>query len=173
MARKYVSWQVLIIALIVVGALGYGTIKYTERPKFCASCHEIEPAYTSWSTSTHDGINCMECHADEGKIGLIKRKLAASKEIYKHLLGETENIEGDVPSERCIKCHEEIETVSESDQINIPHQKHIGANIECTACHAEVVHGSTGYRSPGMAVCSKCHDVYNPDKCIKCHQKVS
>ncbi|SJZ57929.1 NapC/NirT family cytochrome c [Selenihalanaerobacter shriftii] len=173
MAKDYLNWKVLIGALIVLGIVGFGTIKYTERPEFCTSCHEIQPAYNSWSTSTHDGVNCMECHADPGTLGLLKRKLFATKEIYKHITGQTENIEGEVPGERCLECHEEIGELKEIDQLNIPHQKHLDANVECAACHENVVHGSAGYRRPGMKVCSKCHDVYNPNKCTKCHQKVN
>ncbi|MGB2930697.1 MAG: NapC/NirT family cytochrome c [Desulfobacterales bacterium] len=42
-----------IIIAFPLFSLGYYTMVRTSTTQFCATCHEIEFAYTTWKTSTH------------------------------------------------------------------------------------------------------------------------
>lgn len=42
-----------IILAFPVFSLTYYTMVRTSTPGFCASCHEIQPAFNAWKTSTH------------------------------------------------------------------------------------------------------------------------
>lgn len=57
-----------IILAFPVFSLTYYTMVRTSTPGFCASCHEIQPAFNAWKTSTHVNnaqgfvADCMDCH---------------------------------------------------------------------------------------------------------------
>jgi hypothetical protein len=69
----------------------------------CARCHEIAFNYDEWRHSSHQGINCVECHANSLQTNL--RRVAA------HLKGEVppqvhlrgEDVFAMLP--KCRKCH--------------------------------------------------------------------
>jgi len=54
--------------IIIFSALGFmfllflGSVEFTSRSKFCASCHYMKPFYKSWETSSHSHIECNICH---------------------------------------------------------------------------------------------------------------
>src|SRR5690242_7727803 len=48
--------------LVLVAMAGW----YTSRPKFCRSCHIMEPYYDSWAVSKHKDVSCIECHFAPG-----------------------------------------------------------------------------------------------------------
>jgi len=169
--KDYLNWKVIVGVLVLLIVFSAGAIKYTERPEFCRSCHVMEDAYQSWKTTTHKDENCLECHADEGLIGLVKVKLAGTKQLYQVVTNNVpKKIEAHVPSERCIKCHEDVNKVSKVGSIKIPHQNHMEKGLECTTCHADVVHAeSLKSTKPDMNTCAKCHDVKDINKCAQCH----
>jgi len=51
------------------------SILYTERPEFCLSCHIMKPYYASWKKSTHNKVNCVECHYEPSLKAHIKGKI--------------------------------------------------------------------------------------------------
>ena len=64
----------LAIALLVavIGAAGAmaGMEWYTGQPKFCGSCHIMQPYYQSWSVDVHAtkaGAACIDCHYAPGE----------------------------------------------------------------------------------------------------------
>ena len=66
---KPILWIVVgIVLAFPLFSLTYYTMVRTSTPLFCASCHEIQPAYEAWKTSTHVNnpqgivVDCMDCH---------------------------------------------------------------------------------------------------------------
>ena len=70
--KGWIKASLLVIAGVILGvplmSMGYYTMVRTSTPQFCALCHEIQPAYNDWKTSSH-GFNeqgvvadCMDCH---------------------------------------------------------------------------------------------------------------
>src|SRR3989338_11030347 len=78
MKKKTFFILILLAVLFVAGSIA--AVIYTERPKFCASCHIMKPYYASWKESAHKEINCLMCHYEptfkahvQGKInGLVQ-----------------------------------------------------------------------------------------------------
>ena len=56
-----------LLALVLVGLILLGgAAKYSESPRFCNSCHIMEPYYKAWETSAHDFVPCVDCHYPPG-----------------------------------------------------------------------------------------------------------
>jgi nitrate/TMAO reductase-like tetraheme cytochrome c subunit len=47
--------------VLLMAIMGFAVIKITGQPKFCVTCHYMQPFYDAWETSTHKDIPCSEC----------------------------------------------------------------------------------------------------------------
>lgn len=58
---------------------------YTNSPEFCGTaCHTMPPEYTSYLTSPHARVDCVDCHIGEGFITTrITRKAGDAKHIIR------------------------------------------------------------------------------------------
>ena len=121
--------RLLPLLCIIVGAivaaplflLSNHIMLMTSTPRFCSSCHEIEPAYRSWKDSTHcrnkSGVValCKDCHLPplEDTISFYWAKTYhGTKDITLHLLGGKYDREAmkvlarqHIPNSRCLRCH--------------------------------------------------------------------
>ncbi len=181
------------IVLAAVVALGGGTfaaIKATEKPSFCASCHEMTPYYDAWKAGAHKGVDCVACHVDPGAAAEVTHKVSALKEVYDHFATQP-RFPGDavdVPNSRCLACHRSLPAKTKSGFEHAPHVK----NASCVSCHDTVGHRvspdtlrKAGLLAPGVISvatsssaeatgthvrvdCTRCHD---PAKtpCETCH----
>ena len=153
----------LIAATILVLALGgAAAIPLTNEPTFCASCHTIQPAYDSWTTSSHKDVTCVDCHVRPGIAGFIEDKvLAGLEDVAITFFGtptEPHNLKSHVHSSVCQGCHRAILRVTEVASRDLPlpvkdvgllmgHRTHMeafekrGKGEGCTTCHSRVVHG--------------------------------
>ena len=94
------------ILLVVLGiliafplfSLTYYTMVRTSTPGFCASCHEIQPAYNEWKMSTHVNnaqgfvADCMDCHlpAPQDTFDFFYAKTYHGiKDLMKHFIIDT------------------------------------------------------------------------------------
>jgi nitrate/TMAO reductase-like tetraheme cytochrome c subunit len=71
---------ILTLVLLTAGAYGW---EYTNSPEFCgSSCHTMPPEYTSYLTSPHARILCVDCHIGKGFIATqITRKAGDIRHI--------------------------------------------------------------------------------------------
>ena len=120
------------VAALVLG-LAAGTAAYTleQSPEFCASCHEIRPAYESWLRSgfAEHHPTCIECHSGPGVSGILTAQLQGSRELFAHFAGRfSEPIRAHVPDGWCLKCHV---------RPSLPPSHHAAAftRKECADCH--------------------------------------
>ena len=125
----------LALAAVVALVLGLaaGTAAYTleQSPEFCASCHEIKPAYETWLRSgfAEHHPTCIECHSAPGIAGIIGAQIQGSRELVAHFTGNFEQpIRAEVPDGWCIKCH---------SRPSLPPSHHTPAFLkkECADCH--------------------------------------
>lgn len=134
-----------------------GAMKYTSRSEFCLSCHEMKPVYTTWQSSNHQSVSCVQCHSDPGLGGLIQTKVQALAEVYRHITKtyrQPITIDSDTAAftNRCLRCHD---IKGKNDVHNLAH---FTANVNCAACHLGLVHNpDTNRKLPGSEVCKKCH----------------
>ena len=85
----YVILGVLTIMLLTAGVYGW---EYTNSPEFCGqACHTMPPEYTSYLTSPHARIDCVDCHIGKGFIATrITRKAGDLKHVTKTIFHDYE-----------------------------------------------------------------------------------
>jgi nitrate/TMAO reductase-like tetraheme cytochrome c subunit/mono/diheme cytochrome c family protein len=76
----YTVLGVLTLAVLVGSAYGWD---YTNSSKFCGStCHTMPPEYSTYETSPHARVRCVECHIGRGFIATqITRKAGDLKHV--------------------------------------------------------------------------------------------
>ncbi len=105
-------------------SMTYYTMVRTSTPQFCASCHEIQPAYNSWKTSSHVNnaqgfvADCMDCHlpAPHDTVNFFYNKtIHGIKDVALHFMGKEYNraeareaAYASFKNEQCQKCHRNI-----------------------------------------------------------------
>lgn len=156
---KYLKAAILVgVGLILafpLFSLSYYTMARTSTPEFCASCHEIEPAYNEWAMSSHvvntKGFvaDCMDCHlpAPQDTFDFFYTKTAHGiKDVVIHFFGGEydrqamkEQAWASINNDQCLKCHRNL--------LYLPHQR--GAML----AHRSVVYARPGYEKR----CTDCH----------------
>jgi cytochrome c nitrite reductase small subunit len=169
------------IALIVVGAVimllvvaSLVTAHFTSRSSFCDTCHEMEPYYASWQTSSHSATECIDCHIPPGFVAFVKTKFYAFRELWVHLTGDSNaplTVTREVPNDSCLRCHDAPASTTLSD-VTFSHETHQGQY--CITCHVRMVHSNVNppyYAAPGsMWSCLECHlETTLPSQCSTCH----
>lgn len=188
---------ILVLSFVGVAAAAVPVFQATEAPRFCTSCHEMQPYYDAWSVGAHKGISCVECHVDGGTLNHVKHKVTAAKELYDHFATDPLFPQGtaEVPNSRCLTCHSDI--MSKVGP-KFSHKQHAGAGA-CVTCHSDAGHRVSldalakadvlkpGLVASGTAIavaavartgaaavhkpvsCTKCHDLTKV-ACSGCHQ---
>lgn len=146
-----------VVALVVFLAAMYGTVVYTEQPRFCNVCHEMTPYYSAWQAGGHQDTSCITCHVAPGVVARFSHKFVALKEVWDHFTTDPRFPRGtaEVPDDRCISCHEDR---AAWDVNGFSHEKHADAGT-CQLCHAATGHkvtfaalDSAGILAPGTQV---------------------
>ena len=71
----------ILIFVILVGV----SAEYTSRPSFCPTCHYMETFHQSWKLSSHNKVDCVECHFEPGMSGTVKGKLNGLVQIVNYV----------------------------------------------------------------------------------------
>jgi nitrate/TMAO reductase-like tetraheme cytochrome c subunit len=123
------------IAIIVVAvALGIllGTLEGSSDPRFCGSCHEMEPYVRGWSESAHKTVTCIDCHFEPGIENYIKGKLGATKYLVKHFTQEEFDPQAVVPDSTCLHCHSGLRS---NKNLRMDHSMVTEMKAACSDCH--------------------------------------
>ncbi|SHL36652.1 cytochrome c-type protein NapC [Desulfatibacillum alkenivorans DSM 16219] len=162
---KKLTKPMLIIALgLVLGfplfSLTYYAMVRTSTPQFCASCHEIRPAYNDWKTSSHVNnaqgfvADCMDCHlpAPHDTWNFFYAKTAHGiKDVAAHVMGneydrqeQRENAYAAFKNSQCQKCHRNILYIPDKRGAMLAHRSVLyprpGYEKRCVDCHRNLVH---------------------------------
>jgi nitrate/TMAO reductase-like tetraheme cytochrome c subunit len=80
---RLLPYAVLGLLTMVVLVSGVYAWDYTNSPEFCGTaCHTMPPEYTSYLTSPHARIDCVECHIGRGFIATrVTRKAGDVRHI--------------------------------------------------------------------------------------------
>ena len=150
-------------ALVVGGAAG---LAWTETEQFCTSCHEMrDNVYAEYKDTIHNhnrsGVRaiCSDCHVPREPIDLIKRKFAATFELWGHLTGvinTKEKFEAHraelaqhvwkrmllTDSHECRNCHtmSAMDPEKQSERAQARHAKARAEGITCIECHYGIAH---------------------------------
>lgn len=152
--RKVVMYSSLVVVLLVI--LAYAGMHFTSQPNFCASCHQISPAVTSWAQGKHKDVTCLKCHADPGTIGYIKRKIGGLREVYLHVTNQVPNkITARLNPEACIACHTDSGYPKAKNLLltsgdlapKFQHAEILKNKTSCLTCHEYVGHSVDSIKS--------------------------
>ena len=111
--RIFLPWAAAVSAVFVVlFFVGSSAWEYTNSPQFCGTtCHTMPPEYTSYQTSPHANILCVECHIGRDfmgggfvlrKAGDLKHVLATVSQSYHFPLRASDMRPA---RETCERCH--------------------------------------------------------------------
>lgn len=175
------------VALFGVAILTAGTAVVTSRSSFCVTCHYMQPFYDSWKNSSHNKVECIECHFAPGLKGAIAGKLNGLVQLVKYtsLTYKKSRPWAEIPDESCLRagCHETRllkGRVNYKEGVVFDHTPHLGTlkrgkKLRCTSCHSQIVQGlhitvtatacylchfkeEEGGVPPKQAECTTCHD---------------
>jgi nitrate/TMAO reductase-like tetraheme cytochrome c subunit len=172
--RRWIALIVVASVIVLLVIAAFITAHYTSRSAFCDTCHEMEPYYASWQTSSHATAECIECHIPPGFVAYVQTKLFSFREIWVHITGADEAplaATRDIPNGSCFRCHD---TPADLLIARTPFAHNDHTAYFCISCHTRLVHRDVNppyYKSPGaMASCLECHDgKIAPSDCTTCH----
>ena len=161
--RALVYLGIGVIIGFPIFSITYYAMARTSTPHFCASCHEIQPAYDAWKTSTHANnaqgfvADCMDCHlpAPENTLDFFYAKTAHGvKDLVIHFVGGPYDREkarqaayASFKNEQCMKCHRNILYIPDRRGAMLAHKTVLypraGYEKKCVDCHENLVHNPT------------------------------
>ncbi len=158
-------------------------VMVSDHPKFCTTCHIMQPYYDSWKTSTHNEVNCLDCHFEPGIGGFIKGKYTALSQVAQYITGTYgTRFWAEIEDSSCLRegCHSErlLEgNVNYLGRVNFDHTTHLGElrrgkELKCTSCHSAIAMGD--HLTVTESVCFTCHFIKdesgeNISNCTMCH----
>lgn len=174
------AWKLVVIGFLVLGALSVsGVWVASDSNTSCILCHSQHGE--SWSSGTHQGIHCVDCHVDPGASGSVRAKIRGVHNLCVALIRGNEVERGHDPlpvsSENCMACHHGILRHNELGDLDLPdnslmmtglvmaHRVHVEDHaIDCVWCHRGVVHrnpedvGKYEFNMPLHNDCMACHN---------------
>jgi len=169
----------LAFGLVVVGMLL--AMQVSSTPKFCGSCHIMQPYYESWRHSKHNQIACVDCHISPGITAELRKKYEALSMVVKYFTGTySTNPWAEVDDAACLRCHERrlLDGKEVFHGVLFDHRPHLtesrrGLRLRCTSCHSQIVQGS--HISVTSSTCALCHFKgqkinQGSGRCLLCHQ---
>ncbi len=159
--------------LVIIAAVGlllplsfWGVVEFTSRPKFCNSCHYMEPFYESWAASAHGDVTCTKCHFEPGLTGKLKGKLNGLYQLTKYvsLAYKKSKPWAEISDKSCLRkeCHQAQKLVGpiQFKNVKFDHSHHLGElrrgkQLRCTSCHSQMVQGQ--HIKVTEATCFICH----------------
>lgn len=164
--KKYTYAAIFVVIGILIAfplfSMTYYTMVRTSTPHFCASCHEIQPAYNDWKVSTHTNnshgvvADCMDCHlpAPHNTFDFFFAKTwHGAKDVFVHFTEDQshynraasrEKAYRDIKNDQCQKCHRNILYMPEKRGAMLAHRAVLyplpGYEKKCTDCHRNLVH---------------------------------
>lgn len=171
--------------LFILFILGLAaSVVYTERPKFCISCHMMQPYYDSWKTSSHKEVNCIECHYEPNLKAHIRGKLDGLVQVIQYLTKRYSfKPTAEVSDATCLKrgCHDKAKLINSKiifkGKVNFNHSSHFtdskaGIKLKCTSCHMQLT--SDKHIAVEESTCFICHfknlaPEKSENECLKCH----
>ena len=132
MARfRIIALSIVLLVVVGIGFASYRSYQYVEHdPQFCASCHLMATAWTTWKQGPHNKLDCHVCHQQN-----IQDRVRI---VWSWAISDIKNVPPHTRLNRrvCEECHL-------NDKANWPqiskttgHELHVKrANLECLSCH--------------------------------------
>ncbi|RMF08443.1 MAG: hypothetical protein D6762_05615 [Candidatus Neomarinimicrobiota bacterium] len=153
--------------LVVLTLVLVGTIEVTSTPKFCTTCHYMQPYYNAWKHSEHHDVTCTDCHFPPGIRNKVKGKFTAIAMVANYMTGVYKKSKpwAEIEDASCLRegCHTtealagKIEFKPGVAFDHKPHLNNLRRNkkLRCTSCHSQIVQGE--HISVTETTCFLCH----------------
>jgi nitrate/TMAO reductase-like tetraheme cytochrome c subunit len=152
--RRRAGAALLALGLVLVagGVAVAGLWQVSGSPRFCASCHIMEPYVEAWKASKHKAVACVECHYPPELRGTVRVKLQAMTQVAKWATGTYSSKPfAEVADASCFRsgCHapaalQASGRVMFAGGVRFDHGPHfdsrrVGHQLRCTSCHSQIV----------------------------------
>ncbi|MFC1564873.1 cytochrome c3 family protein [candidate division KSB1 bacterium] len=175
MRKKYIP--IILVSVVFLYAV---TVSVSESNWACGTCHTTE--HDRWAVSTHNAVDCTQCHVDPGFGGAIDAQINGIGNLFTAVVSgnDIQPHEDPIPisTQNCMDCHASILRVNElgyedtpdntlkGQGLKISHNTHIDTyKMDCVECHRGIVHrdpeeiGKYKTNWPLMHKdCKPCHD---------------
>lgn len=157
--KSKLRWVVVAGLVGLIALAGTGAVHYTSQPNFCGSCHEMQDLHAGWGKGSHRETSCYDCHVDKTFSGHVMAKANGLKQVYMHFTSKVDmaQVKAEVPSGRCIRCHDVSDQNKLGERRAKAHLKHREAKLECTTCHLHSGHSREVFVGFGSESCRECH----------------
>ena len=147
--KKIVLTAGLLIAACLLMTPGATLYFESGNGTRCTTCHEMQPLYDTWHSSSHRNIACGKCHGDALTVDVAFHMTNVHR-AYSH-------VRGDLP-----------------EQIGFANKYVLEIDRQCRSCHREeYAKWESGPHSAGFAriFLDKKHNTANMlmDDCLRCH----
>ncbi len=140
------KWKRLMIIITLVTVIAYvtfmGAYFATSFPRFCGSCHEVNPYYVTWQSSPHKNVGCLYCHEFRGFLGKLHSKARGLNYVYQHITRQyTVTANGIAFEQNCIGCHlGDYWNYPNTKRLDMKHYEYIKSDKSCFQCHRDTGH---------------------------------
>ena len=154
----------LFVGVLLAG--GAAGLAWTNTEAFCIGCHEMQDnVYKEFKGTIHDknrsGVRavCSNCHVPQQPIPMLKRKVAATFELYGHFTGVIDTREKfekhryemakrvwtrmkETDSLERRNCHHDdaMDPEKQSEKAQARHAKMKSEGMTCIDCHFGIAH---------------------------------
>jgi nitrate/TMAO reductase-like tetraheme cytochrome c subunit len=174
----------LFLLLLVLGTVGF---QYSANPKFCITCHYMQPYYDSWQHSSHKDVRCVDCHYAPGIQNEFHKKFEALNQVTRYITRQYGTRPAtQVEDASCLRsgCHEVrlLRGKVKFNDVEFDHMPHLTrfrrvTQLRCTSCHAQMVQGQ--HMTVTESTCFTCHfkpgatreEETNLANCTVCHKQ--
>jgi nitrate/TMAO reductase-like tetraheme cytochrome c subunit len=151
-SRRPIILGALAVLVLIGGAVLTTLWHVSASPKFCSSCHIMEPYIQGWQASKHNPVACVQCHYPPGFRDTIRVKFQAMTQVAKWATGTYSSKPfAEVDDASCLRsgCHSQAQlegkgTVITARGVRFNHRVHLNAattreQLRCTSCHSQIV----------------------------------
>jgi len=165
--RRIIKTAKVLLVLLIFGIiLTFIGVEYSAKPKFCITCHYMQPYYDGWKTSTHNMVPCVDCHYPPGIQSEIRGKFEALVSVAKYVTGTYGKSRPwvEISDQSCLRsdCHDKrlLRGKVSFGNILFDHTPHLtemkrGKKLRCTSCHSQIVQGV--HMTVTNTTCFLCH----------------
>ena len=168
-SRVTLGLGLVLVTMLIGGTLlaaGAAGLAWTNTESFCVGCHEMrDNVYAEFKGTIHDsnrsGVRavCSDCHVPREPGPMLRRKVAATFELWGHLTGRIDTKEKfekhryamatrvwtrmkQTDSLECRNCHksESMDAEKQSEKARARHAKAKAEGQTCIDCHFGIAH---------------------------------
>ncbi len=185
--RSGFKTTVIILSIILIIVIPVSVEYATSRPAFCGSCHIMKKYFTTWESSKHRSVACVDCHYAPGEQHSLKAKFKGLSQLFSYLSAGGEGVRkrAYIDDASCItsRCHppggeHASKKIALDGGVSYVHNTHFDKTIEGQKLHCATCHQHSSMKKHfevSREICYLCHFknvAFNKGRgrCELCHE---